>query len=145
MLRMLLLCPLMACVEDAEPDFQAEDCVAAQGEELLEATISGTLAADTGEGRTLTDVVVTTAEWTVTFAGGSLAATSDHCDCTSDVFSFANVTDPDGPELASVVSGGDVCFRNTSSCGEVELIGAGISGVPSLYVSGLGDLACDSE
>ncbi|GDX80332.1 hypothetical protein LBMAG42_21430 [Deltaproteobacteria bacterium] len=145
MIRLSALCLLVACVEEPEPTFEAEDCVAAQGEELTDATISGTLAADTGDGRTLTEVVVTTPEWTVTFDGGSLAATSDHCDCTSEVFSFANVTDPDGPELASVVSGGNVCFRNTSSCGEVELIGAGISGVPALYVSGFGDLVCDSE
>lgn len=135
---------LVACVEEEEPAFVAEGCEEAEGEELLEATITGTLAADTGDHRTVTEVVVTTADWTVTFSDGSLTSESDHCDCTSESFGYATTSESGGSTLQRIVAGGTVCFRNTTACGQVELMGTGVAGGGLfLYVSGVGDLACD--
>ncbi len=141
---MVMLWAFLACVEEEEPAFVAEGCEAAEGEELLDATISGTLAADTGDHRTVTEVVVTTADWTVTFSDGDLTSDSDHCDCTSEAFGYATTSESGGAELQRIVAGGSMCFRNTTACGQVELIGAGVAGGGLfLYVSGLGDLACE--
>ncbi len=143
---MLSVLLLIACVEDAEPAFVAEGCVESQAPEVETAEVTGVLLPNEGEGRILDEVVVTTEEWIVTYSGGSLTTDTEHCDCTSESFSFVTVESiTDGTKVQAIPQGGTVCFRNTSTCGEVELLGAGVQGTPMLQLTGIGDLECEED
>lgn len=135
----------MACTPDtAEPQFEAEGCEESAAPEAGVEDVSGVLTTPESGARVLSEVTVTVDNWTLTFADGVLTTDSEHCDCTSESFGFARLTAAeDGAESQAVVSGGTVCFRNTSTCGEVELIGAGVLGAVNLQVSGTGPLSCD--
>lgn len=143
---MFVLWSVLACVEEVPPDFQAEGCVESQAPEAEVESIAGRLLPDEGEGRILTEVVVTTADWIVTFSDGKLTSDSEHCDCTSESFSFVQLeSTTEDKSLQGVVAGGSVCFRNTSTCGEVELIGAGVQGNPTFQFTGTGALECEED
>lgn len=137
---------LIGCVEEEEPTFEAEGCVESQAPEVETSEVTGVLLPNEGEGRILDQVVVTTDEWLVTYSGGSLTTDSEHCDCTSESFSFVTVESvADGTSVQAIPQGGTICFRNTSTCGEIELLGAGVQGTPMLQLTGIGDLECDED
>lgn len=142
---MLLLS--LACTPDTEePKFEAEGCTESTAPEAGVVGITGTLLPDAGQGRLLSEVEVTVDNWIVTFADGRLTSDSEHCDCTSESFGYARLESTlDGAQSQAVVSGGTVCFRNTSVCGEVELIGAGILGGVELQFTGIGELECEED
>ncbi|MSQ00440.1 MAG: hypothetical protein EXR71_00940 [Myxococcales bacterium] len=143
---LLALLLLIGCAEEPEPTFEAEGCVDSQAPEVETAEVTGVLLPNEGEGRILDEVVVITEEWRVTYSGGSLTTDSEHCDCTSESFSFVTVESiADGKAVQAIPQGGTVCFRNTSTCGEIELLGAGVQGTPMLQLTGIGDLECEED